>query len=275
MSAFTQALRVRGEEGLVLLLAARPDLAAPPPSSVRSLAARAANRTSLDRALASVDAATLQVLEAVLALDGATAPGAPSPRTGVPLADLAAALGTPPADAGDTVRTALGSALLWTDPPLPDDAWADLPDEVALRPAPGLADVLGPHPAGLGPTLRAALERRSPAALARLAAALGLPADEAATGPVAPSQDATADGAAAPPDRLLGAVVAELSRPAVVDRLLADAPPGARPVLEALTWGPPVGRSPESVPGASSPAGAAVEWALRHGLLAVSDAQHR
>ncbi|WP_225755158.1 helicase-associated domain-containing protein [Actinotalea sp. Marseille-Q4924] len=274
MSVFTQALRVRGEAGLVPLLAVRPDLAAPPPSSVRSLAARAANRVSLDRALAALDAATLQALEAVLALDGTTAPatdasratrpGAPAPRTGVTLAQLAAAIGAPVPELRPAVVTALTAALLWTDPPLPDDAWVDLPADVALRPAPGLADVLGPHPAGLGPTLRASLERRSPAALARLADALGVDGSTLA--------DATPDDPA--PETLLAAVVARLAAPAVVDGLLAEAPAAVRPVLDALAWGPPVGRSPDAAPGGPSPARAGVEWALRHGLLAVSDAQH-
>nr|WP_297427254.1 helicase-associated domain-containing protein [uncultured Actinotalea sp.] len=258
MPSFTHALRVRGEAGLVSLLAARPDLAAPPPSSVRSLAARAANRVSLDRALAAVDAAVLQVLEAVLALDGAARPGDDAPRTGVPLGDVLAALGAdhgagarPTVDVRPAVRTALDAALLWTDPPSGDDAWPALADDVVLRPAPGLADVLGPHPAGLGPTLHASLERRSAAALERLATAVGVEEPPA-----------------------VGAVVARLSRPDVVRDLLAQAPPGVLPVLTALAWGPPVGRSPEAGPGTPSPARAAVEWALRHGLLAVSDAQH-
>lgn len=252
MPSFTHALRVRGEAGLVSLLAARPDLAAPPPSSVRSLAARAANRVSLDRALAAVDAAVLQVLETVLALDGAARPGDGAPRTGVPLADVIAALGADDGpDVGPAARAALDAALLWTDPPAPDDTWTALTGDVVLRPAPGLADVLGPHPAGLGPTLHASLERRTAAALERLAAAVGV------------AEPAT-----------VGAVVARLSRPDVVRDLLAQAPPGVLPVLTALAWGPPVGRSPEAGPGTPSPARAAVEWALRHGLLAVSDAQH-
>lgn len=322
MPSFTHALRVRGETGLVSLLTTRPDLAAPPPSSVRSLAARAANRVSLDRALAGVDAPTLQVLETVLALDGATPPGGPAPRSGVPLADVAAALAPPsdapsdaatdaataddgparPAEADDpdpaaastappppdprpAVRTALDAALLWTDPPLADDAWTALADDVLLRPAPGLADVLGPHPAGLGPTLHASLGRRTPAALGRLAAALGvdgLPAAEdteaaertgAAEGTHATGGPDATGGAGSDAASLRDAVVARLSRPDVVRDLLGEAPPGVRPVLDALTWGPPVGRSPEASP-TPSPARAAVEWALRHGLLAVSDAQH-
>src|SRR5450756_1083263 len=81
---FTQHLRARGEAGLAALLDARGELAAPPPSSVRALAARAAGRASVERTIAALDALALQCLEAVLALsgtaahrDGPTGAGAP------------------------------------------------------------------------------------------------------------------------------------------------------------------------------------------------------
>ncbi|MFC8599010.1 helicase-associated domain-containing protein [Isoptericola sp. NPDC057191] len=140
---FTEAVRTRDDDALLALLRARPDLATPSPSTLRSLAARASSRTALERALAHADAQTLQVLEAVVALapGGPVTPGDVRHAVG---ADDAAAQGSD--DAGSLVERvlddALTAALLW-------DAGA--PGHPDLRPAPGLDDVLGPHPAGLGP----------------------------------------------------------------------------------------------------------------------------
>ena len=238
---FTQHLRERGESGLAALLEVRPDLASPPPTSVPSLAARAASRVSLDRALADLDAWALQVLETVLALGD-----------GVRAADVAAATGATPGEIEPVVRSLLDRALVWTEASGPDD-----PNELgALATAPGLSDVLGPYPAGLGPPLAATLARRTSASLARLAVDLGLAEPTAATPPVT-------------------AVAAHLTDPATVTGLLDRAPAAASRVLSALTWGPPVGRSTGPADdAASSPARGGVQWLLRHGLLATSDAQH-
>src|SRR5699024_6410070 len=86
------------------------------------------------------------------------------------------------------------------------------PEDDGLHAAPGLAEMLGPYPAGLAP---ADADRPQPAA------------------PAAP--------------------------PAVPDDLAAD----ARAVLDALTWGPPVGL----VPPPGNPAVAAVALLLDAGLL--------
>ena len=267
MATFTEHLRAREESGLAALLRARPDLAAPPPSSVRSLAARAANRASLDHALSGLDALVLACLDAVLALEA-------SVGTSPVLGGLAPAMGTDVATLRRPVRTALDLALLWTEDP--GAAWHD--DDglaaVSLRPAPGLLEVLGPYPAGLGPPLTWSLGRRTPQTLERLAAELGI-------------GDAVADATGEDPDRgratgpaaeATGAVTVlarHLGDPDVVRRLLDSAPSGARPVLDALTWGPPVGRAPSASPtGPPGAARSAVDWLLRHGLLAVGDAQH-
>jgi hypothetical protein len=154
-ATFSEWVRQRTDDELLALLTARPDLGTPAPSSLRSLAARAASRTSTERAVAHLDAGTLQVLEALLALsdgavpsDGATPdePGdahdddAPGSRPAVTAARIAAAVGAPESD--DVVERALGrartAALVWDDDGEP-------------RPAPGLDEVLGPYPAGLGP----------------------------------------------------------------------------------------------------------------------------
>src|SRR3712207_9029040 len=59
-------LRTRSDEQLAALLVARPDIARPAPSDVVGLATRLAVPVSVDRALDELDAATLQVLDAVL-----------------------------------------------------------------------------------------------------------------------------------------------------------------------------------------------------------------
>lgn len=222
MATYTEHLRERGPDGLAALLALRQDLAAPPPASVRALGARAASRASLERVLAALDTHVLRVLEAVVALEGTVLP---APTT----EQLALALGE---EVDDAVATGLAHAVLWSDD--------------GLHPCPGLADLIGPYPAGLGPSLGATLARRSAASLSTLAEQIGAPA-------------ATAE-----------AVAAHLAGPATVPLLLTDAPRGAAQVLDALAWGPPVGRMPD----APGPAQTAVGWLLAHGLLSGGDPQH-
>ncbi|GAA2726468.1 helicase-associated domain-containing protein [Cellulomonas aerilata] len=208
MATFSEHLRARSDPELVDLLARRPDLANPSPSTLASLAARATSRVSLERALVGVDASVLQVLESVVALhdvlpavtaaDVARAVGARPDADPTPAPDDDVAL----TGVDDALAEALGLALLW-------DTGTD------LHPAPGLPEVLGPYPAGLGPVV----------------------------------------------DRL----------PDDLGAALAGAPPAARGVLDALAWGPPVGRRPAaSAPEAQS----AVDWLLGNGLLARADAAH-
>lgn len=195
MVTFSEHLRTRSDDELVALLLHRPDLAAPSPSTLSSLAARASSRTSLERALAGVDAAVVQVLEALVALhDGGGQ---------VTAQDVATAVGADGARRERVLRAldrAHELALVWTE----DDL---------LHPVPGLAELLGPYPAGLAPST--------------------------------------------------GTSVADLTQ-------LADAPAAARSVLDALTWGPPVGVGPA----AGTPAAAAVDWLLEHHLLVPGDARH-
>jgi len=216
MSTFTEHLRALAPEALGALLGARPDLATPPPGTIRALAARASTRASVERALAEVDGTTLAALEAVVALSGASraadraeqeGTAEPAGRVGPRTSDLSTALGL---DAHAAVEQARRLGLVWGG--------------TELRAAPGLADALGPHSAGLGPA-------------------------------IGPSDDPEAPDVA---DRR------------VVDRLLEEAPPGALAVLDALTWGPPVGRAPTE-PG---PARSAVVWLIRHRLLLRGDAHH-
>lgn len=261
MSTYLEHLRALGPEGLGEMLERRPDLAAPPPATLRALAARAATRASLERALGGVDAGVLAACEAVLVLPAPVAARA-----------LAPALGVDAAHAAPWLATARAQGLVWGT----DDA---------LHAAPGLADVLGPYPAGLGPTLAVTLLRRSAEALDALGAALDgvLGAAGAGAGErrgAGPGAGTPADAARPAPDTpgpqepgspsLATRLADRLAAPGAIDALLAAAPAGAAAVLDALAWGPPVGRSP----GAGSPAHAAVTWLLRHGLLGLADPQH-
>jgi len=211
MPTFTGYLRERSDDELVALLRSRPDLASPSPATLSSLAVRATSRSSLERALAAVDASVLQVLEAVVALSE------PGPVTA---ADLPAALGATD-DAGvalveRALRLAIVGALVY--PATDDDPTAP------LLPSPGLAEILGPYPAGLAP-LDAGIRRGTP------------------------------------PEPL------DLDD---VPALLESAPNGAKPVLDALLWGPPVGLAPSN----NTAAAAAVDWLLRRHLLLQGDSRH-
>ncbi|MEZ0446821.1 helicase-associated domain-containing protein [Cellulomonas sp. ICMP 17802] len=210
MPTFTGYLRERSDDELVALLRSRPDLASPSPATLSSLAVRATSRSSLERALANVDASVLQVLEAVVALSE------PGPVTA---ADLPGALGATD-DAGVAlVERALRLAVVGTLV-YPDSADDDAP----LQPSPGLAEILGPYPAGLAP-LDAGVRR----------------------GPTPEPVDLSD-----------------------LPTLLESAPTGARPVLDALLWGPPVGLAPSN----STAAAAAVDWLLRRHLLLPGDSRH-
>ncbi|MFH5824835.1 helicase-associated domain-containing protein [Georgenia sp. AZ-5] len=179
------ALARRADEGIAALLRARPDLAAPPPSSLTALAARAGSRPSVERALSGLDGVELAVAEAAVAL-------APVRRP-TPAA-LSKAVGVDAAPAHARLHEL---ALLVRDLPVA-----------------ALVEALGPHPAGLGPTL-AELDRHAPAA--------------------APAEAAPAE--AAPP-----------TTAAALRAVLKDAPASAAGTLDALTWGPPVGTVGDDVP---------------------------
>lgn len=146
------------------------------------------------------------------------------------------------------------SAVLGSSPE-PDDAarlaqiLADL-DESALlwrptpttyRVAPGVDEVQDTFPAGLGPSASGAL-----------------------TASGSSSTSGTSPGPAAQTDWSL-AVTPEMHE------ALASAPAGARSILAALTWGPPVGRMPSTADG---PTAAPTRWLLEHGFVRKADAHH-
>ncbi|KQX67033.1 helicase C-terminal domain-containing protein [Angustibacter sp. Root456] len=120
-------LRSWDDARLVALLRARPDLVTPVPPDLASLAARATTRASVHRALDGLDAFTLQVLDALAALDE------PAARK-----DVARLLGLRVGDVGASVDLLRDLALVWGR----DDA---------LRLVLTVRDAVGPFPAGLGP----------------------------------------------------------------------------------------------------------------------------
>lgn len=71
--SFADDLRARSDEEIAALLLARPDLARPAPADLTSLAARAATRASVQRALEHLDAQQVHLVEALLVVgtDGA------------------------------------------------------------------------------------------------------------------------------------------------------------------------------------------------------------
>ncbi|MGO1318105.1 MAG: helicase-associated domain-containing protein, partial [Cellulomonadaceae bacterium] len=236
MASYIDSMRERTDAELVHLMLARPDLAVPRPGSLLSLAARATNRASLERALAGLDAFTLQVLETIVALT-------PVPGERVDAARVTAAItGAPRVAVDAAVLHELDLALIWPDASAPTTT-STPPDggrrtsrttraTPVLVPAPGLAELLGPYPAGLGPLTDPA---SSAHVLRRIRAANAAAADSA--------EGASSTAGTAVPD-------------------LADAPPGATAILDALTWGPPAGRAPTSGPGAEATA-----WLVERGLL--------
>jgi len=124
---FESWLHQRGDADLAALLAARPDLVTPAPAGVGALAARAARRLSLERALDDLDQFSLQVTEALLAL------AAP-----VPAVTLEAALGAPPGPLSRCLAALCTRALAW------DTAGG-------FRPAPGLRAVISEPRVPAGP----------------------------------------------------------------------------------------------------------------------------
>ncbi|CCH86280.1 conserved protein of unknown function [Modestobacter italicus] len=177
-------LRTRTDEQLGALLVSRPDVARPAPSDVVGLATRLAVPVSVDRALDELDAATLQVLDAVLL----------SPTDGVPRTELPGLLPDVPTEVVDAaVETLATRALLWGD----EELHAPEPVRRAVR-----------YPAGLGRRavdLRVQLPRDLPAVLADLAPDERTVLDRlAGDRPVGHLPDSTA-GSLSPARRLLQA----------------------------------------------------------------------
>lgn len=192
-------LRARADDELAALLRARPDLLVPVPADVSQLASRATTRASAVRALDRLDRFALQVLDALLILPAPLSP-----------ADVRGALGAPAAAVDGALATMRTQGLLWG----PDDD---------LRLPRVVHEIVGPHPAGLGPPARQALLALSPSRLASIMDGLGL----------TPSGEHADDAAAA-----AGVLADSGTLATLLDELTDD----ARSALAALTPGPPTGR---------------------------------
>ena len=239
-SASTQDLAVHltalPDREVAALLVARPDLAAPPSSSFLALATRAGAQGSVEQALAGLDAPTLAVAEAVVALSrldesGEAAGTGPTevtevaevaergradgaggasgePAGGEPLGDSA---GNPANPVGADLAGLVAAHL-----PLPAEQVADalghlswLALVVEDRPVAVLEAAFGPHPFGLGPWAA------EPLSAEQLPPTLEELSEDAAGEPVVPAASVE--------------------------------------MLQALTWGPPAGtlRSGGRAPGAA------------------------
>ena len=140
-------------ERLANLLAVRPDLAVPRPTSIAALAERASQRASVASAMDRLDAFTLQVLQALAV--------SPEPVTASSTAEL---LGLhEEGEVAEAITLLRDTALLWG------------PDE-GLRPLVNAREALGENPVGLGPPLASALNNSSPAGMQEFLRRLGLPA---------------------------------------------------------------------------------------------------
>ncbi|WP_323960302.1 hypothetical protein GC088_02325 [Arthrobacter sp. JZ12] len=240
--ALAEDLASRSDAELRRLLAARPDLVLPPVPDFAALAARASTRVSVQRALESLTAPQLMVLETVVV---ATDPDAPDGSTATTLKkDIAQAT----AAAIEPYLEELHALALLRSGPLVRSRRSYFPLEA-------VADALGPYPAGLGRPLTA-LARQYPDYGERLLTGLevlrasGLPIPETAS---------AAEAAQVLTDQL------EDLWPAVAE----SAPEKALALLHKLA-GSPVGSAPVASSGASTP----ISWLLERGLLIRLDANH-
>ena len=166
------------------LLVARPDLAAPPSSSFLALATRAGAPGSIEHALAGLDAPTLAVAEAVVALSrpdessraggagptevaevvgnrrvGGAGGASGEPAGGEPLGDPADHPANPADQATlDSADSADLAGLISDHLPLPAEQVSEALEHLGRlalviegRPLAALEAVFGPHPFGLGP----------------------------------------------------------------------------------------------------------------------------
>src|SRR5690348_16696142 len=134
------------------LLRRRPDLALPAPADLPTLAGRLSVRTSVQRAVDSLDAFSLRVLEALVLCAGA--------ESRVGLDEAAALLGIGDIDAALDELRAL--ALVWG----PNDH---------LHLAGSVRESVGTYPAGLGRPAAVLLRQVPDAQLAPVLRSLGLP----------------------------------------------------------------------------------------------------
>ena len=248
-SASTQDLAVHltalPDREVAALLVARPDLAAPPSSSFLALATRAGAPGSIEHALAGLDAPTLAVAEAVVALNrpeesrraggagptevaevvgnrrvGGAGGASGEPAGGEPLGGPADQPANPASlDSADSADLAGLAGLIAAHLPLPAEQVTEALEHLGRlalviegRPVAALEAAFGPHPFGLGPWAAEPLNAEQlPPTLEEL------------------SEDAAGGG----------------GKPII--------PAASVEMLQALTWGPPAGtlRAGGTAPGAA------------------------
>jgi hypothetical protein len=129
-ATLADALRAWDDTSLRELLELRPDLASPVPADTTQLVSRATTRASLARVLDRLDRFGLAVVEGMAALSDPTTP-----------TELARLLQAPRQQVEHVLSRLHKLAVVWRD----GRRW---------RPVRAVHDVLGPHPAGLGPWAR-------------------------------------------------------------------------------------------------------------------------
>jgi hypothetical protein len=227
-------LRARSDEALAGLLRARPDLVTPVPADVTQLAARAATRASVVRALDQLDRFVSQTAEALAVVPD-----------GAPVEVLYGLMGTAPEAVAGAVETLRARALVWGAAERPRLVRAAR--DLLAPPGPGAPATA----TGLGPTTAELLtgpgSRVSPARAQEVLRAAGLPS----------THDQVSAATA------LTGLFSDAER---LRALLAEAPEGTGALLERLTWGPPFGEVGDS--GAADPAAdRPVPWLLARGVL--------
>ncbi|MFE7275119.1 helicase-associated domain-containing protein [Streptomyces sp. NPDC057623] len=226
--SLAEALRVRDDASLAVLLRSRPDLITPVPTDLTQLATRAGTRASVVRALERLDRLALQTAEALAV--------AADPATYDELLGLMAGDEGDPAVAG-ALPHALGTlreqALVWG---ADDRLRLVRTARELLAPSPQ-----HPSPTGLGPTAREATAGMSPGRIQEIVTTAGLPSTHDAVSAVSS----------------LSALFGDRRR---MTALLADAPEESLEVLARLVWGPPYGQV------TADPA-ARLRWLMDRGLL--------
>ncbi|GHH30737.1 helicase-associated domain-containing protein [Streptomyces lanatus] len=226
--SLAEALRVRDDASLAVLLRSRPDLITPVPTDLTQLATRAGTRASVVRALERLDRFALQTAEALAV--------AADPATYDELLALMAGDEGDPAVTG-ALPHALGTlrdqALVWG---ADDRLRLVRTARELLTPSPQ-----HPSPTGLGPTVQEASAGMSPGRIQDIVTTAGLPSTHDAVSAVAS----------------LSALFTDRRR---MTALLADAPEESLAVLSRLVWGPPYGQV------TADPA-PHLRWLLNHGLL--------
>lgn len=218
-------LRARTDTELAGLLRARPDLASPVPADITQLAARAVTQASTVRALDRLDRFTLQVIDALIILPDGTTPTAVRQLLGVPAAPVREAL-TQLHDLALVWGTSRSMSLVRT-----------------------VRDLVGPHPAGLGPPMADVLRSLPAERLTAIVRGLGL----------SPAGDRVRDAEA---------VSTHLGDRDTLEALLTELGDGAREALGVLAAGPPTGRIDDARRGVTrETARSAVDRLLATGLL--------